>query len=1177
MKSPVPFDCATEPLDQGVRLLEASAGTGKTYALARIYLRLVAQHGVEVSKILVVTFTTAATEELRGRIRELLVDSLVSLTGDVASIEDATIRELAESEEGRELCIRRLRLAITCFDEAVIHTIHGFCNRVLAENSLETLALFEAELDQSADDLIAEAMLEYWRLSMAGSDPVVAASARVAKISTEDLTKFYKGLPATRPFRMGFDQGNDPETVCQELVGQFHQLRDAWQDDQLEYAQFVEECVTKRNRAFKQLLRHRELLDELFIEQSISPQGIEILRDVRASKLEVRKEFADRPKPRFACLADNFSVVLDILATAVRVDAANFLRGRIDHWKTARGLLSFDDLLRLTADAVCRDTPSGNALRESLRISFEAALIDEFQDTDPVQFKIFRELFGMGEKHRLYLIGDPKQSIYRFRGADLEAYFDFARATGAKTYSLNKNFRTTTPLVRSVNYFLSASTESPFLHPQLPFHPVHPNEGGEADQKKLFQYATGDAPALIIRELSGPEERPPNKSDAQSAIRTDMANEIFHLLQNGRVGNDLVTPGDIAVLVRSNWEARKVWEYFGSRGLPAIVFTDMSLFETDEAKELCWVLQGLADARSDRAVKRALSTGLLGMCGKDFQQWEENPNEWENWVVQFREIRKTWRKRGVYVALQQLFRRTGSMERNLVRPDGERRVTNFLHLAEVLHQATAHHSMSPSSLVVWLRTKMDQKDRSNEEFQLRLESESEAIRILTVHKSKGLEYPITFLPFLGFSPERKKGSFTYHDDQGDLVVNMRELSSATELEQGSLEENQEDARVLYVGLTRASSRCYLYHIPGVPEKDEPLTAQGRIFQGINQAFEGGGISGWIESLGNKKDISHEFIPLHPTDTANSSWRPKNPVMDTESLLHEPFPETRTFPKRGRIESFSSLTSQIDFEGSDLDSVSTPEQEVVSPLAQREKIFDFPAGAKAGNFMHDVFEHICFDDPSAWESLISEKLNFHQFDSSQWTGPILEMVGRVMNVELFPGFSLSSLSASDRMEEMEFLFPSLSREVGNLKNRLPDGSKLKQYLSGLDGHGWEDLESDGFITGFIDLVFRTNGRYFIVDWKSNLLNGRADGFEQAAVEEEMFDHHYILQYHLYVLAVHRFLRSRIPSYSYERDFGGVYYLFTRGVLPSTNRGIFYDRPSWGIVEKLEEVLCPALSV
>ena len=252
------------------------------------------------------------------------------------------------------------------------------------------------------------------------------------------------------------------------------------------------------------------------------------------------------------------------------------------------------------------------------------------------------------------------------------------------------------------------------------------------------------------------------------------------------------------------------------------MFTDLSLFETDEARELLWVLQGMANSRNDRSIKRALASGLLGMTTSDFQQWMDQPREWDQWVGRFRDLSTIWREEGIYMALRRLFRETGAIERNLGRPDGERRVTNFLHLAEVLHHITTENPMSPSSILVWLQSKMDQSDRSQEEYQLRLESESESIRILTVHKSKGLEYPITFIPFLGFFNDRKKGSFRYHSETGELMVDLWELAQEENKERGRTEERREDARVLYVALTRASSGCYLYHPRAPPLMNYPM-------------------------------------------------------------------------------------------------------------------------------------------------------------------------------------------------------------------------------------------------------------------------------------------------------------------------------------------------------------------
>ena len=369
----------------------------------------------------------------------------------------------------------------------------------------------------------------------------------------------------------------------------------------------------------------------------------------------------------------------------------------------------------------------------------------------------------------------------------------------------------------------------------------------------------GKAPAFIIRELEWREEKEPSAEVARSAIRKDMANEIEHLLSRGTIGGEKIQPKDIAILVRSNPDARKVWQYFRKRGLPAVVFSDVSLFESVEAREILWVMEGLFHSRNERVIRRALATGLLGMTSSDFQHWQDNPEEWDRWVGVFRECNEAWRKSGIYVALHELLEKPGPFRKNLRRPDGERRVTNFLHLTEVLHRATTQNPLSPSSLLVWFRARMEQKDSSDDEHQLRLESQSESIRILTVHKSKGLEYPIVFLPGLSFLSGANRDDFKYHRKDGKLVVDLKKTADEEAIAQSKEEEEQEDARVLYVALTRSASRCYLYHAPVKISSNARVPAQVRLMRSWKKGASGcrcpgefsgrsihrvGGASGW---------------------------------------------------------------------------------------------------------------------------------------------------------------------------------------------------------------------------------------------------------------------------------------------------------------------------------------------
>jgi exodeoxyribonuclease V beta subunit len=1194
VSEPKAFDCSNEPLIPGVTLLEASAGTGKTYALARIFLRLVAEKGVEVGKILTVTFTTAATEELRERIRSLLVEAHETLQEDPQPEEDPAFLRLRNQEEikvSKEECIRRIKLAITCFDEAIISTIHGFCSRVLSENALETESLFEAELDRESDKMAMEGVREFWRERFALAHPVVAAAASTEKLKPEDLAKFFNKLPSTQDYHLGFEEEGACDLVRTKLLAGFDSLVESWNEGRKEYLDYASTCLDKGTKPGKHFAKHADILNKTLTQGEVSPAGLKVLEDMRASIFKPTGNYLNEDIPKFALQVDSFWEVLKQFGRAVRVDCVRYLEDKIEKWKRERGLLSFDDLLSQTAQAVTSEGEGGDALRKSLGDAFDAAMIDEFQDTDPVQFEIFRELFGITGKHWLYLIGDPKQSIYRFRGADLEAYFDFAKKTNAVKYSLDTNFRTVTPLVGAVNAFFSES-QNPFMHDDLSFEEVNPNEDGEADKEKAFAEGDDLPPPFVIREMEWVGEKGPTKTEIQEAIRLDMANEIHRLLEVGSIGGRKVRTNDLAILVRGNFEATEVWNYFRRRGLPAVVFTDVSLFDSVEAKELLWVLEGIVDSGNERSIKRALATGLLGMTSNDFQAWQDHPEEWAGWVGYFRDCLKTWRKEGVYVALRELFRETGAISLNLRRPDGERRVTNFLHLAEALHQATSNNPLSPSSLVVWLRTRMDDSESGGDEYQLRLESESDAISILTVHKSKGLEYPVVFLPSLSMTAGAKAKEFTYHRNDGKLVVDLKEVATDMAKEKGKLEDGQEDARVLYVGLTRAASRCYLYQAPLRLSEDERPPAQTRIMRSWAASLKkteeeevaveetsgeiGEIVTRWIDSHDLSDQVEYRCFSPEQAEVGEEIRGEGEGNAGSEDLESAKWKASRGMPIGSIVSSFSGLVEQVDFDGRDLDAEPESEDrpEKSSPEESLPPIFEFDAGAHAGTFMHDIFEHLEFADPTSWDEFIKKKLSDHHYEPEDWIDTIKGMVEQVMGTELEPGLVLQSLERKDRMEEMEFYFPVNPGFLPELASALPKGCLLRHYLEGVAKSEKHRIASDGYLKGLVDLIFRADGKHYVLDWKSNKLNGRPDGFGSAQIEREMLDHHYILQYHLYVVATHRFLQSRLPDYSYEEHFGGVYYLFTRGMQIGSQSGIFRDLPDLSVIEALDQFLVQA---
>ena len=337
------FDSASTELEKRVTLLEASAGTGKTYALARIFLRLVAEEGVDAGKILTVTFTTAATEELRGRIRGLLVDAYETLIEPPKQKEEAVFERLRNLKNVPvEECIRRIRLAITCIDEAIISTIHGFCNRVLSENSFETQSLFDTELNKASKDMVKEGVDEYWRDRFASANPVVSAAASTTKIKPADMVNFFDSLPRTQDYELGFSGQSGFQNLHEQLLQGFEKLKMAWLAGQGDYSDYVSNCLSRKNaRAKTQLARHVRILNQCLHQGEVSPAGFELLEDMRASRLTAKKEFRERDVPSFAKEAESFCQVLESFGRAVRVDCVHYLEEKNEPMEGQKGSYLF--------------------------------------------------------------------------------------------------------------------------------------------------------------------------------------------------------------------------------------------------------------------------------------------------------------------------------------------------------------------------------------------------------------------------------------------------------------------------------------------------------------------------------------------------------------------------------------------------------------------------------------------------------------------------------------------------------------------------------------------------------------------------------------------------------------------------------------------------------------------
>jgi exodeoxyribonuclease V beta subunit len=1218
--SPEPFDLLRSPLT-GANLLEASAGTGKTYTIAGLFIRLVLEENIEVHRILVVTFTEAATEELKGRIRSRLAEALAAFEGDPA--DDPFLTGLVEkcgqkgdgSTVSTEDCVRRIREALQGFDEAAIFTIHGFCKRMLHECAFESGSLFDTELVTDQSSLIEEIVKDFWRIHFYDASPLFVDYV-LSKTSPSGLISLVNQTLAHADIRI-IPEIDRPDTAAAETAYQ-------------EAFEAAAACWEKERTAVKTLLMEDKGLHRTSYSKKSIPDWIETLNAFFSldhtqtdlcAKFEkfttsglnesksLRKgqtppshpffELCEDLQAKHQARADAFRRYL----LALEIELFGYVRQEMKKRKAASNIQSFDDLLNNLRNALRGE--GGEALAERIRERYRAALIDEFQDTDPVQYDIFKTVFHT-PGHVLFLIGDPKQAIYGFRGADVFAYMG-AKQDPDAAYTLGYNWRSQADLIQAVNAVFEGHPRA-FVYEEIPFSPVQAPED-RPDQESLRIDKKTEPPLqvwMVEAENFGQTESERKKALAKGTavdvILDAVAAEISNLLDLGRrdratLGDRPVMPGDIAVLVRTNREAGQLRDTLFPLGIPSGIHSTGDIFDTREAGEMERVLAGIAQPRSEAAIRSALATDILGVSGDELDALTQDENAWEEWPARFGDYHHLWNIRGFIRMFRLFLSREAVLERLMALADGERRCTNLLQLGEILHRMDVERKIGMAGLIKWLTEQMNQSDRREEEHPLRLENDENAVKLVTVHKSKGLEYPIVFCPLMWTTRDPDKGQpALFHDEAADRRVTFDLGSDQFDRHLGFLKKEMlaENLRLLYVALTRARNRCYfvwgrinkaehsapayLFHGSDIDAAADIVSETGDRFSKLTDADV-------KIALERVRDHAPGCMAVTPLPKANGI--PYSPYAEKTPELH-PRRFSAHIPRDFRISSFSSLVSgrRLSPELADYDAFPLkPETaadsglEPVFPIDRdAETIFTFPRGAKAGNCLHKILEEVDFKSPAdaAARDVIQRNLRRYGF-KEKWTEVVREMVSKVVNTPLTDekkGPVLSRIPMADRINEMAFYFP--------LRRISADG--LRRVFEAHGGPGFPSTfpkqigrldfsPVKGFMKGFIDLIFRYRGRYYLVDWKSNFLGDTVEHYRAEQLSRTIAEAFYLLQYHIYTLALHQYLTLRDPNYRYEDHFGGVFYLFLRGMDPKQgpDYGVFRDRPEKDLVEALRTFL------
>jgi exodeoxyribonuclease V beta subunit len=854
----------------------------------------------------------------------------------------------------------------------------------------------------------------------------------------------------------------------------------------------------------------------------------------------------------------------------LQLEFVDYAKKELPRRKAERKIQHFDDLLTRLHEALTG--PNGGALAEELRERYKAALIDEFQDTDPVQYQIFHQAFS-GGKTFLFLIGDPKQAIYAFRGADIFTYLEAAKEA-TRRFTLGENWRSEAGLVVAVNKIFSGAPRS-FVFDRIEFQEAIAR--GQADQMSLTFDGQAEPPFhLWFWKRTGKEI---TRRLAEMILPQVVAGEIARLLNgNTKIGERRLKPEDIAVLVMENQQARKMQEALSDLNIPSVLHTTASLFLSQEVLEFRRILAGVALPGDERLVKAALATDLFGVDGERLSACTES--QWQEWLQRFHEYLDLWDQRGFFRMFRHWLQREGVRQRLLAFPDGERRLTNVLHLGEVLHQAETERRLGISGLLKWLAEQMDSGMEAAEEHQLRLERDENAVRLVTIHKSKGLQYPVVFCVFSWRHSEIERGGeeqVFFHDPSRaqQLVRDLGPEISDDHRNLAGEEKLAENVRLLYVALTRAKNRCYLVwggmknSATSAPAWlfHRPPNLDGAILPALRANFPLLTDPRMLADLEQLKQNSGGTLALvEMPEPAGDPYRPE----DAAPLKLD----CREF--KGRIArdwlicSFSYFKAGKQEELPDRDNVPPAKRDGIPGTG----IFAFPKGAKAGTCLHEILQKLDFGaTKEVMEALANERLQAHDLAQPGNSAAVCEALRTTLRFPLVPerpDFNLTRISGAERLSELEFYFPVQRVSLPRLRGLL---AKLgwPEAVPGQIGRMTFDPVS-GYLKGFIDLVFSFEGRYYLVDWKSNWMGNRVEDYAPDAIRLEMRQQQYFVQYHFYTVALHKYLSLRVPHYDYEKHFGGVTYLFLRGLDPSRPQyGVFRDRPALTAVDQLSSLL------
>ncbi len=1225
----------------GSRLIEASAGTGKTFTIALLYVRLVLgarsandeaafERPLTPPEILVVTFTNAATQELRERIRARLVEAAnVFLQPAQGAEGDDLLLQLRDQYDPAAwpACARRLQLAAEWMDEAAVSTIHSWCYRMLREHAFDSGSLFSLDLENDQSELELEVVRDYWRSFYYPLNLDELATVVRHWSTPEQLHAAVRGL---MPEAEALNKHAPPpaETIAnasRETAERLAQLKAPW-------PQWVDECEA----LFEEAAQQKAFKGQSFNAKSranwlgalrewcqgeatwpgltdaawkrLTPQGM--------ADIWLKGEPPDHPAlAALEKLQDELNALPDPYADLL-THAVHWCRARLDREQERRAEMGPNELLTHLDRALTG--PNCEALGAQIRRQFPVALVDEFQDTDPVQYRIFDCVYRIRENRPecgVFLIGDPKQAIYAFRGADIHTYLRARRDTQGRHVTLGTNFRSSREMVEAVNRcfaFAEAHPPGAFLFNSPEGNPVPFNAVGAKGRKDSLTRQGQPLPAMTLWQLECDE--PLSKTAYQQEMAERCGSTLVELLNEGlRVSAGFrneqgelqpLKPSDMAVLVNGLGEARSIRQALARRGVKSVYLSDKDkVFASPVAPQLDAWLRACAAPDDDRLLRTALATPVLGLDIATLDKLNEDELAWEGRVLQFRDYHRLWQRQGVLPLVRKIIHDFDVATRLLAwgpASDGERALTDLLHLGELLQHASQELD-GEHALIRFLAEAIANPEGHGDTHKLRLESDADLVQVITIHKSKGLEYPLVFLPFIcNHRPTKKDDSpLRWHDAEGRLRISL-EADEET-LATVDRERLGEDLRKLYVALTRARHATWLGMAPlkggegsaigQLLANGEPLSPAG--FSEALTRLKGGcaaieiapappAHAQIVRQTERDDALGEARTPARPARehwwiASYSALRLSGEIVSVESASAPVRTDSPVKPHDREAQPSGSLPEPATaMEATALEVLEEPRDSGQSePLPSLHR---FPRGPGPGTFLHGILEwagELGFTrvarDPALREETLARRCQVRGWQP--WLNTLHAWFGTLLAAPL----PLPNGAGSLRLEaltsyqvEMEFWFASRqvdTRRLDALVSAYTLASPENGSGAGLPRPALDADTLNGMLKGFIDLVFEFDGRYYVADWKSNHLGPDDSAYSQEAMRQAVAAKRYDLQYALYLLALHRLLKARLPGYDYDRHIGGSLTVFLRGA-NAESRGVHAERPPRELIEALD---------